>query len=1398
MNPPQALRTADVVARPFLLDTKPPIGTLDSEQVGETSHGRVASEHGEGAAVSTAIGVDEGRRSGIQRGSVGHAPRASAGAVAPGRPHARRAAAILCVTLGVLLMCSAQALAAGQRQHLFSFTFGSLGTGAGQFFHPTGVGANAVSGDVYVSDRENGRVEGFQPVYSEGRLVGETPLQDAVEGGGFKPAQAKVPLAEQIAVDNCTSESKPCTGDPSLGDIYVVGGTKTQSKKAEANPANDAELYKFNAELKPVGGPRTFKEPIDGVAVDPSGNVFVYQADGRISELNDAEVNEGVAGASVQAGFDQELERPAFAVDSHGNFYAGTEANAEEGDGDPGVEGLLQELDEEEVGVIAKLAAGTGDVLIHELDYEASRAVAVNPADVPANGVDEENDVYVTGLESVVGEPTTSISAFSPAEGEGSEATGEGKLVQRFSAPGLKEGEGIAVDPATGTVYVTDGASNRVDVFELEPAGKPSTSSPSETLESGVRTLTAQVSAAGSEARAYFEYGTATCATEPSRCTSTVPVTLAAGYGGQEVAANLPNLAPGAYRYRVVAENAQGRVQSPEATFNVIQTLGALPDGRAWEMVSPPEKDGAEPEAITKERGAIQAAANGDAITYVADGPMPAGAAPEGNRGPEPTQILSTRDRPGGEEPWESQDIATPNSTGSGTNPGLPPEYQFFSSDLALALVEPWRAESGPFESPPLSPPIEAGEKQENTPYLRADLPLKAAASAMEETDFEVAKANGEAMTPRPNAGFLPLVTKLNAPGTEFGVEYPAELGIYIEGATSDLSHVVLTSERTTAAPGLYEWAGNGTSTEETRENGERTLQPISLLPGNQTLVPAPQAGLGSGGSKQTRRQDVRNAISSDGNLVFWSRTPESGGVQLFVRDAKLHETVALSGSEADAAIFQTANATGSKVYFTDNAPLTSYSHATSNAPDLYVAELQEVGTHLEVKITDLTPEAGADLLAPKGGDGVIGASESQEEEEGGANVYFLANGALAPGATRGRCSNSGAPRPAGITCNLFVRHYDESSGEWEPAKLIAMVSQDDVPAFEVNSPNLLYMTARVSPNGRYLAFMSSRRLTGYDNIDQDEATGLHADEEVYLYNAQSGHLVCASCNPSGARPTGVLDTKVADGEGLTLVVDRQESWAEKGADHWLSASVPGWDPINTVTSPYQSRYLSDSGRLFFNSADPLLPAGSVPGEQRTKMEHTTKGQELEVGVENVYEYEAGATGGCQSEGGCVGLISSATSEHESAFLDASEDGNDAFFLTAAQLAPQDQDSNFDVYDAHVCEGEGSCPAALKSAPTSCGESEGCQGVAPSTSSVLSPEVVPFTAGNLAAPKQEVLGKKVVKTPPKPLTRAQKFAKAMKLCRKDKSKTKRVACEKKAKSKYGPKKKSSSKGKGKG
>jgi hypothetical protein len=172
--------------------------------------------------------------------------------------------------------------------------------------------------------------------------------------------------------------------------------------------------------------------------------------------------------------------------------------------------------------------------------------------------------------------------------------------------------------------------------------------------------------------------------------------------------------------------------------------------------------------------------------------------------------------------------------------------------------------------------------------------------------------------------------------------------------------------------------------------------------------------------------------------------------------------------------------------------------------------------------------------------------------------------------------------------------------------------------------------TARVSADGRRLAFLSAAELGGHDNIDAE--TGL-PDTELYLFDAGgAGTLVCASCNPTGERPRG-------------------------------SASIPGAE-VNGTTTAYRPRVLSADGRrLFFDSADRLL----VPDTNSRP---------------DVYQWEAQGEGGCTRSPGCVNLVSSGHADGAS-FLDASADGNDVFFLTGESLVRRDPGS-IDVYDARA------------------------------------------------------------------------------------------------------------------
>ena len=243
---------------------------------------------------------------------------------------------------------------------------------------------------------------------------------------------------------------------------------------------------------------------------------------------------------------------------------------------------------------------------------------------------------------------------------------------------------------------------------------------------------------------------------------------------------------------------------------------------------------------------------------------------------------------------------------------------------------------------------------------------------------------------------------------------------------------------------------------------------------------------------------------------------------------------------------------------------------------------------------------------------------------------------------------------------------------------------------------------------------------------------------------------------------------------------------ARAGEDSGSRATSPAWVSEKLTNALYQSRYLSDEGRLFFNSAD-----HSAPGIANPLREERVSGQTQRVGVENVYEYEPAGVGSCGSAGGCVALISSGTSDRESAFLEATPSGNDVFFLTEAQLLAQDTDDAFDIYDARVCSASSPC---LKPTPTPAGRVRvsrrmPCAGRGRAGRDRRVGQRDVLRCGKRCVhspPKQEAKGVKA--TSPKPLTRAQKLTKALAACRKQHphSKKKRLACVRHARKRVRP------------
>ena len=482
---------------------------------------------------------------------------------------------------------------------------------------------------------------------------------------------------------------------------------------------------------------------------------------------------------------------------------------------------------------------------------------------------------------------TTYRFEYGPTIGYGYEAPAGGASVGSGNEP-------VAVSAVLsglriGTVYhfrvVAENSDSEQTIgpdgtFETVPAA-PIEAEYTTEVGASAATLNTAVNPLGDDTSVYFQYGPASCSEQPAACTDTpLPPGEDIGAGEQDVqrSSHLEGLEPDTtYHYRVIATNALGSTASIAQTFTTKRQESSftLPDGRTWEMVSPSDKQGAPVEALTYEGGMIRAAQDGDALAYVVDGALGEGA--QGNRSPEPQQILAER----GEREWSSQDIATANRQAAGINAERSPEYELFNESLSEALVEP----VGPPPEPPLAPGV-----TQTTFYLRDS-------------------ADG---------AYLPVVSEGDvAPGAEFS------RNVHFVDATPDLSHVVLSSTVALLGPtsshGLYEWSA-----------GE--LQQVSILP---------DGALASGTLTLGYSNDMTNAISSDGTRILWTvieETPKLG--HLYMRDTTTRQTVQLDAAQGVAepsgsgtAEFQGASADGSKVFFTDRQRLTPEASADPVEP---------------------------------------------------------------------------------------------------------------------------------------------------------------------------------------------------------------------------------------------------------------------------------------------------------------------------------------------------------------------------------------------------------------------------------------------------------------------------------
>ncbi len=413
-------------------------------------------------------------------------------------------------------------------------------------------------------------------------------------------------------------------------------------------------------------------------------------------------------------------------------------------------------------------------------------------------------------------------------------------------------------------------------------------------------------------------------------------------------------------------------------------------------------------------------------------------------------------------------------------------------------------------------------------------------------------------------------------------------------------------------------------------------------------------AGLLNGGFVFT------NAFSSDGSRAFW--TAASG--KLFVRVGGA-ETVEVPGPGncrtsvpvAERACFLTAAADGSEVLLSDG--------------QIYRLN-DETGAY----------EAAADLTEGKGGfEGIVG-----QDDPDLSHLYFIDEEALAAGAQPRACKlppegsqereeEDEGKVPSGFGCNLYSYVGGTTS-------FVGTLLARDSATWEVSPGKRM---GEASPSGRWLAFLSRAPLTGYDNVGPCQVTAGKIVQvpcsEVFLYDSETSTLLCASCNPTGVAPIG-------------------QSYLRQILN--LPAATP------------QPRYLTDSGRLYFDSRDTLVPS------------------DTNNGVEDVFQFQPPGSdeiGSCGREKGCVSLISGGGGTADSNLVAVDEKGRNVFFTTRDQLVSADVDELYDLYDARV---DGGFPA--EPAATPC-QGESCQPALPVPVEPLPNSSSTGPSGNYKPPK---------------------------------------------------------------
>jgi DNA-binding beta-propeller fold protein YncE len=1278
---------------------------------------------------------------------------------------------VLVVLAGVVALVGLGAgSASASNVHVFSGSFGGAGSTPADPYPlsgPSGVAVDEATHHVYVVDAGNFRVEEFDSagvfVSMFGKDVDRTKVEAAAseeEENVCTLASGEVCQAGVQGVGGSGQFSEPAfvavdnSGGPSEGDVYVGDRGTNTVYTFTAGGGFVSENSGLASGLGAFGS-------LAGIAVDTSGDLWVYdlgatmfefeQGGGFLQEWHEAETGaepEGIAvdskqdlyavsgsenvrkyASSGEALLGEVTESRGYggvgvtglAVDPVGNDLYVDQGDAINSiasscvpSGSPAICAVNETFGSEQLSGVAALAADGGSGTVYAADAATgvvdSYGAAIDAVTGAASAVTATSAVLGgtvnpegSLVKSCEFEYETGSSGGLSAPCEGTVGSGTAPVAVHADLTGLRGGSvyrfRLLAGNAKGSVSAEEEELSTLPVPVIEGVAATGVTATSADLNAQVNPEALAVESC------VFEYGTEVGVySKRVECTPAAAL-IGSGTTPVAVSAHIEGLEASRYTYhwRVVARDVNGTSVSGDQTFVDDTSGGGLPDGREYEMVTPPQKDGAllqggflllDPDVA--EDGARVIASSLQCFAEAAS-------------------CTAARQVQG--EPFEF----TRTSAGWVTTALAPAATQFAANSTSYLIhADTGMALFGISTAPAGEDDLYA--RQPDGSFVDVGPTTPPADGALGAGPFSSSAAT---------ADFSHVVYQL-----QDGIRWPFDAGS--NGAS------------------LYEYVGDG--------NAQPVLVGVSGGPGSTDLISTCGTELGSGGGVDLDR------LSADGGTVFFtaqacaSGSGANAGVPvpadaLYAR-IEGSRTVLVSGrspagctgvclsSPPAGAEFAGASADGSKVFFTDTQQLTDDASEDSTHSDSASdggCQNATGANGCNLYEYDFANPAGENLLAVSAGDTSGGGPRVQgviATSSDGSHVYFVAKGVLSGVANgEGQLARDGAE-------NLYVFERDARYPEGHVAFIAALSGENLCQQGSDSAQWCSPPVANVTPDGRFLVFTSRALLTR----DDTSTTGV---AQVFRYDADQTEQEVDEGTPA-----------------LVRISIGQDGYNDNGNAGVGNANIahPQFqfdDPGRTDTT-----MSNDGSFVFFQS-----PVGLTP--QALNDVPDSGGGSL---AQNVYEWHEGqvyliSDGRDTSETAIrAGVRPELTSSVELVGSDAT--GANVFFTTTDQLVPQDTDTGLDYYDARICTASEPCVSVPPSALPCVGEA--CRGVPGGAPSLLAPASASFAGlGNLAPPAP-------VAVKPKPLTRAQKLANALKACHVKKNKHKRAVCEATARKRYGP------------